>query len=324
MRISAAVAAADTILVRSRPERICSLTPAAENYRMKEKTAKLGFHMEIVEKKRQIFISAHPADRYAYLDQVIAAVNSTGTCAAVYNPVPGDKGPELPEGVDTLVLLASIKYFTWANSGYDSEYAAAVRDGIRVIPVMIEPGPNVIDLINMRCGKTQYIDATEDLGFGMDTLRAHLTASEREVDESLPSVFISYRRADKEHLYKLVKIIESAPAYGGINLWYDEIIAPGENYSKAITRQLENCDLFILLVTPNLLEKSNYVWRVEYKTAKAMRKRILAIEAEKTDKKQLADLYWGLGRIADIRHPGAVHAVIDEIASLPRRENTSE
>ena len=279
--------------------------------------------MDIADKKRQIFISAHPADRYAYLDEVVAAVNSTLTCEAVYNPVPGDKGPELPEGVDTLVILASIKYFTWANSGYDSEYAAAIRDGIRVIPIMIEPGPNIIDLINTRCGKAQYIDATEDLGFAMAALRAHLTASERVVDESLPSVFISYRRADKEHLYKLVKIIESAPAYGRINLWYDEIIAPGENYSKASTRQLENCALFILLVTPNLLEKSNYVWRVEYKTAKTMRKRILAIEAEKTDKKQLADLYWGLGRIADIKHPGAVHAGIEEIASLPKRENNT-
>ena len=172
----------------------------------------------------------------------------------------------------------------------------------------------------MRCGKIQYIDATEDLGFGMASLQAHLTAVQREVDHSLPSVFISYRRADKEQLHKLVEIIERAPSFGNINLWYDEIIAPGENYSKAILGQLENCDLFILLVTPNLLEKGNYVWRVEYKTAKTLRKRILAIEAEKTDKKQLSQMYWGLGKIVDIRHPGAVHAVIDEIASLPKRE----
>ena len=300
------------------------LTGAFPNYKMKEGLWHGGSDMDIPERKRQIFVSAHPTDRYAFMDSVIEAINNTGTCVAVYNPVPSDKGPGLPEGVDTVVVLASIKYFAWANSGYDSEYTAAVRDGIRVIPIMIEPGPNVIDLINMRCGKAQYIDATEDLGFAMDTLRAHLTAVERVVDESLPSVFISYRRADKAHLYQLVKIIESAPSYGKINLWYDEIIAPGENYSKAITRQLEDCDLFILLVTPNLMEKSNYVWRVEYKTAKAMRKRILAIEAERTDKKQLAQLYSGLGRIADIKHPGAVHAVIDEIAALPRREKKSE
>ena len=280
--------------------------------------------MDIPAKKRQIFISVHPADRYELLDQVIETINSTGTCVAVYNPAPSDKGPGVPDGVDTVVILASIKYFAWANSGFASEYTAAVLGGIRVIPILIEPGPNVIDLINTRCGKTQYIDATEDLGFGLATLRAHLAATERVVDESLPSVFISYRRADKEHLYQLVKIIESAPSFEKINLWYDEIIAPGENYSKAITRQLEDCDLFILLVTPNLMEKSNYVWRVEYKIAKAMRKRILAIEAERTDKKQLAQLYGGLGRIADIKHPGAVHAVIDEIAALPRREKKSQ
>jgi len=272
--------------------------------------------------KRKIFISAHPADRFEYLGRVEEAVNRTENCIAVYNPAPNDHDTSFPEDVDALVIIASLKYFVWANSGYESEYIAALLRGIKVIPFMIESSQTLIDLVNMRCGKVQYIDATESMEFALDTLCAHFTATERVIDESLPSVFISYRRADKDHLYRLVKTIKDADAYPEINLWYDEIIAPGENYSQSIMTQLENCNLFVLLVTPNLLEKGNYVWRVEYKTARNLGKRILCVMAEKTDRKKLDEMYGNLGRIVDIKHPAAITSVIAEIAALRKGEKT--
>lgn len=266
--------------------------------------------------KRKIFISAHPTDRYMYLEPTVNVINEIDDCTAIYNPVPNDKGPTIPDDIDTFVIIASIKYFVWANSGYISEFFAAVRNGVKVIPLLVESGQNVIDLVNMRCGKVQYIDANEDLDFALDTLRAHLTAKERFVDESLPSVFISYRRADRSLLHELVETVKSASDYKNVNVWYDEVISPGENYSKSILKQLNNCNLFILLVTPNILEDKNYVWRVEYKTAKKLNKRILAVEAEKTDRTKLREMYGNLGHIIDLKHKGAVHSMISEIASL--------
>ena len=281
-------------------------------------------HTDAYITKRKIFISAHPADRYEYLQALVDAVNETGSCEAVYNPIPNDKGPFLPEDADTLVIIASLKYFVWANSGYASEYFDAVRKGINIIPFLIESAQNVIDLVNMRCGKLQYIDATQGIGFALDTLRAHLTAEDRTVDESLPSVFISYRRADRELLHTLVESLKESPVYEHVNVWYDEVIAPGENYSSSILYQLKNCNLFILLVTPNILEPSNYVWRVEYKTAKEMRKRIFAIEGQKTDKQALAQMYGNLGHMADLKHKGAIHAVVSEIASLRKARKNND
>ena len=270
--------------------------------------------------KRKIFISAHPTDRCDYLQPLIDSINEIENCVAVYNPVPNDKGPTIPDDVDTFVIIASLKYFVWANSGYSSEFFAAKRNNVNVIPILIESGQNIIDLVNMRCGKIQYIDATEDLGFALDTLRAYLTAKERIIDESLPSVFISYRRNDRPLLHDLVNTIEKSPDFKKVNVWYDEVIAPGENYSKSILRELKNCNLFILLITPNILEDKNYVWRVEYKTARKLNKRILAIEAEKTDKRKLLEMYGNLGHIIDLKHKGAVHSVISEIASLHKTE----
>lgn len=266
-----------------------------------------------MSERKIAFISAHPADRYGVIDRICEAVEATGEYTALYNDPPSDRGEGLPAGVDVLIILASVKYFTWANSGYQSEYFAAVRDGVRVLPILIEAGPNTIDLVNMRLGKIQYIDATESLDFAMDALRAHLTAREREVDPSLPSVFISYRRGDREVLREIVKQIEGSEAGKRVNLWYDEVIAPGENYSQSIMRELCSCDLFVLLVTPRILEPGNYVHRVEYAEAKKRGKRIVALEVAKTDRSALGQMYGSLPRIFTQKQLGALASVLAEL-----------
>ena len=267
------------------------------------------------EKQRKIFISAHPADRYGLIEQVAAAIERAEGCTALYYPAPNDKGPFLPEGIDTLVVLASIKYFAWANSGYISELQEAHSANIPVIPIAIEAGQNLTDLINMRCGKVHYIDAAQDgIDLALDALTASLCAIGRTVDESLPSVFISYRRADREAMLRLVETIKASPYADRINLWYDMVIAPGENYSLSILSEIKRCRLFILLVTPKLLEPSNYVYRVEYKLARKLGKRILSVEAERPDRRALNDMYPTLGRTVDIKHPDAINAVLSEIA----------
>lgn len=271
--------------------------------------------MNAEEKQRRIFISAHPADRYGLIEQVAAAIERAEGCTALYHPAPNDKGPFLPEGVDTLVVLASIKYFAWANSGYASELLAASSANIPVIPIALEAGQNLTDLINMRCGKVHYIDAAQDgIDLALDALTASLCAVGRTVDERLPSVFISYRRADREAMLRLVKTIKASPYADKINLWYDMIIEPGENYSLSILSEIKRCRLFILLVTPRLLEPSNYVYRVEYRLARKLGKRILSVEAERPDRRALNDMYPALGRTVDIKHPDAINAVLSELA----------
>ena len=264
-------------------------------------------------KKQKIFISAHPADRYEWLDLVVDAIESTEVYTAVYNPTPSDSDSGDLCGAEAVVILASVKYFTWVGSGYKSEFFAAVREGVRVIPILIEGGQNTIDLVNMRIGKIQYIDATENRDFAMSTLVAHLMARESAVDRSLPSVFISYRKKDKRYLYEIIKNIEGYADFDKINLWYDEVILPGENYSKSILHELDECDLFILVVTPNILEPSNYVRKVEYKRAVSLGKRIIAIEAEKTDKAALKEAFSELTTPIGMKQSGAIFSVLSEL-----------
>ncbi len=261
-------------------------------------------------KKRRIHISAHPADRYLYFDRVMRAVELVDGCVAAFCPFPNDTGCDLPEDADTLVVLASVKYFVWQNSGFQSEFLRAKERGVRVVPILLEK--EAINLLNMRLGKLQYIDATADgFDFALDELYAHLANPEpRAVDESLPSVFISYRKSDGEHLSDILKIIEGSPKYGSFNLWYDRIIYPGDNYSTAILRALTECDLFILLVSPAVLEEGNYVMRVEYPEARKLGKRILPVEILPTDRAALAEKFPDLPKCVSIKQVGAIHSAI--------------
>lgn len=282
-----------------------------------------NFEKNTEANKRKIFISAHPADRYEWLERVVKTVEATGVCTPLYNHAPSDTDKELPEGVEVLIILASVKYFTWSNSGYASEYAAAVREGIRILPILIEGNQNTVDLVNMRLGKIQYIDATESADFAMSALHAHLTATEREVDRSLPSVFISYRKKDKDSLDALVSQIGKFAGSDRVNVWYDLIISPGENYSQSIMRELRECDLFVLLVTPSILETGNYVHRVEYKEAKELGKRIIAVEAKKTDRAALSKMYEALPRCVALKQSGALYSVLAELIEIKLKNRKS-
>ena len=70
-------------------------------------------------------------------------------------------------------------------------------------------------------------------------------------------------------------------------VWYDEYLVPGENFNDAIRSALEKGRLFVLVVTPSLLEKDNYVMLHEYPAAKESGKPILPAQMVKTDREKL-------------------------------------
>ena len=264
----------------------------------------------------RVHISAHPADRYLYFDKVLAALKTVDGCLVSYSQNPRDGADDLPKDTEMLVILATEQYFTWQNSGFESECLMAKSRGVRILPLMLQA--HIVDLVNMRCSKTQYIDATENFAFSLDALCAFIrNPVPRVVDESLPSVFISYRRQEKDALRQLVRIIETAPNAESFTPWYDELISPGDNYSHAIMKALKESDFFILLVTPSLLEEGNYVMRSEYPTAKKMKKTIMAIEAVKTDREALFQKFPDLRACVNIKQPDALYSKLLSIRDKP-------
>ena len=84
-------------------------------------------------------------------------------------------------------------------------------------------------------------------------------------------------------------------------VWYDEYLVPGENFNDAIRSALEKGRLFVLVVTPSLLEKDNYVMLHEDPAAKESGKPILPAQMVKTDREKLEACYKEIPDSVDVR-----------------------
>lgn len=79
-----------------------------------------------------------------------------------------------------------------------------------------------------------------------------------------------------------------------IAIWYDEFLKPGENFNDSIKEALQKSNLFVLAVTPNLVNETNYIMTTEYPMAQQEGKPILPVELVTTDHKELAEKYEGI------------------------------
>lgn len=79
-------------------------------------------------------------------------------------------------------------------------------------------------------------------------------------------IFISYSKADKEHLDILKTHLSTLKQSGALLTWDDNDLIPGEEWDKSILRQLIGADIIILLVSPDFLA-TDYIWSNELKMA---------------------------------------------------------
>ncbi|KAA8388526.1 toll/interleukin-1 receptor domain-containing protein [Acetobacter sp. DmW_136] len=75
--------------------------------------------------------------------------------------------------------------------------------------------------------------------------------------------FISYSHADEKALEKLHKHLSILKRDGELLAWTDHEILAGDKVDVSISRQLEICDLFIALISPDYLA-SNYCYETEF------------------------------------------------------------
>ena len=92
-----------------------------------------------------------------------------------------------------------------------------------------------------------------------------------------PFIFVSYSHKDKEAVYRLIWEM----ADEGFRVWYDEGIEPGTGWDDNVASHVENCALFLVLMSPNYLASENC--RDELNFARDEGKRIVIVYLENTD-----------------------------------------
>ncbi|MEE1336783.1 SIS domain-containing protein [Methanobrevibacter sp.] len=98
-----------------------------------------------------------------------------------------------------------------------------------------------------------------------------------------PFIFVSYAHADSNIVFPEIKRLYDK----GYNIWYDEGIAPGNEWLSDILEHLKACDLYVIFVTQNSINSINV--KKEFKYAIKKGKKILPIYLDDFDGIEMDD-----------------------------------
>ncbi len=185
------------------------------------------------------------------------------------------------------------------NAARCEEFPFAMEKHIPVLPLMQES--NLEGLFNQKCGDLQFLDKnnTDATAASYDEKLEKYLSSVLVGDELAEKVraafdayiFLSYRKKDRRYAQELMRLVHKNEFCRDIAIWYDEFLTPGENFNDAIRDALNKSGLFLLAVTPNLVNETNYVMTTEYPMARMAGKPILPAELVPTDRDALSEHY---------------------------------
>lgn len=118
--------------------------------------------------------------------------------------------------------------------------------------------------------------------------------AERIRNEFSARIFLSYRKMDRKHAQKLMRLIHKIDFCRDLAIWYDEYLTPSESFHQNISEALDQSALFTLAVTDNLLIDGNYVMDTEYPMSRRKNIPCLPAEMEATDQITLHRKFPGL------------------------------
>lgn len=234
------------------------------------------------------------------------------------------------------VLIVSSKVLSDVN--FDKRpFQIAQKNNVPILPIFIENGieeifnntfgnlqciNKAIDLINPTA--VPYIEKLENFLSRAFSLSLDINMLRKAFD---CSIFLSYRKKDRAHAQRLLDIIHSNDELKYVSVWYDEFLIPGEDFNEGIKDELQSSVLFMLVVTPNILENINYIKNIEYPLARSLNKTICPVELVKTDYKRLESFYPQIPGIAKIEDADALKKHVIELLrknNIVISESTSE
>lgn len=258
-----------------------------------------------------------------------------------------DKDKEVNLGRNNLfVVPVTYKLLTTANRAMDVDIPYAFKNSIPVLPFMMEYNLGEFYSLPDKFGEMQYLDphvndATaipyeEKLKKYLESVLIGDEMAKRVRSAFDAYIFLSYRKKDRQYANELMQLIHRNPEYRDIAIWFDEFLTPGESFRANIEKMLDDCKLFTLLVTPNLLEKvtdkngverDNFVVSEELPLARKKKQEkdidILPVEMEHTDRAALASI-----EVTDCIDPRDETAfrtrLLDTISKIARSENDDD
>lgn len=268
--------------------------------------------------KPRVYFTCHPDDFELCFKKVSDDIFKTHDCAIYYTEDMTEEIAEQDKETDLsrnnlFVIPVTQKLLNTQNRTMNKDYPFAIENHIPVLPIMMETGIDDIYSQPDKFGELQYLypyssDLTEisyeeKLKKYLESVLISDEMAKRVRAAFDAYIFLSYRKKDRRYANELMRLIHNNPECRDIAIWFDEFLTPGESFKKNIEKILDDCNLFALLVTPQLLEKvidengierDNYVLGVELPEARKRKEakgtEIFAVEMEETDAKTLRDI----------------------------------
>lgn len=283
--------------------------------------------------KPRVYFCCHPEDFNKYFRILSNEILAKQNCAIWYNDGAVERDEDFfldLKQMQLFVMPITTNLLCRENEALDIDFKFAVENHIPVLPLMQERG--LEELFNTKCGDLQFLDKnnTDNTAIGYDEkLERYLSAvligddmAERIRAAFDAYVFLSYRKKDRKYAQELMRLIHKNEFCRDIAIWYDEFLTPGENFNDSIKEALTKSDLFVLTVTPNLVNETNYIMTTEYPMAIKEGKPILPAELVPTDKALLSQKYEGIPECADAYDDTRISdALLESIKKLAIKEN---
>lgn len=294
--------------------------------------------MSTTQGKPRVYFASHPDDRGRFFEEISDSILSCVNCAVWYAPgAVTDREAHLEDlaQMQLIVVPVSGGLLTQPNFAMDTEIPFALARHIPVLPLMREPG--LEQLYRKRFGDLQYLepDRGDPTAIGYEEKLAGYLSSVLIGEELARQIrgafdayaFLSYRKKDRSHAQKLMRLIHRHELCRDIAIWYDEFLVPGEDFRDGIREALEKSDLFVLAVTPNLVNEQNFVMSTEYPMAVRAGKPLLPVELVPTDRARLRSGFRGLPEPVDPSDSRSLTAALTRMAAelgLSRRQPDPE
>ncbi|MBE6587334.1 MAG: toll/interleukin-1 receptor domain-containing protein [Ruminococcaceae bacterium] len=280
--------------------------------------------------RAKVFCAFHPENRKA-ADRIMQDIIAACDCTVFYYEN-GECSDEKSfkndfSEMSLLVTVVSSDYLFTESFARDTVFQEAVFRMIPILPIMIENG--LEKPFNELMGPMQYLlfnseqyDVTsvpyeQKLKNYLSRVLTDSENTKRIRDAFDAGIFLSYRKKDRSYAQELMRLIHSDESLRGISIWYDEFLVPGEDFDSGIRDELERSFAVILVVTPHIAEKDNYIILTEYPCAVAMNKTVIPFEMCETRRSELDLVYSALPPVIPAKDVETVRsAIMDCVKSL--------
>ena len=252
----------------------------------------------------KVYFCCHEEELEQYLHSIAEEIWEITDCAIFYDAKPNvkeeeEEWQEMLLDMNLFVVMVTKKFLETKNRAKE-DYFYAVKNHVVVLPWLEEA--SLITSFNKVCGELQVLNSgfttddteipyKEKLKLFLQTILMDDDLTERIHKSSDGHIFLSYRKKDRRHLLALLNLLREDEDCQDIAIWYDEFLKFGEEFSEQIAKKLCEGKVFLLNVTPNLVNEKNYVQEEEYPLAVKEKKVIIPVEMVKTERTSLVEQY---------------------------------